>query len=534
LAGEFMALGDRLRNSINRVMEKRVPLLFFSLFYFVWAAATYKNFGFTWNEVDVYPRGMALFQYLFGRSTSDLTLQTSPTDQTVYDHIYPLVLYLLNRGMSVDYYHWLNLFFAFPVFWAVYEVLLDWCGKPFWAFMGPLFLFLMPRFSGDIPGNPKDVTFAVSYFLSLTALYFLTGRQDHHSGVKVLILGILFGLTQSLRIIGFSIYIVFILFEIYCFLLAEKSKEKNGWKWLSRFTVEFISIFLIAGFLMAVTWPFIGANFFKRLMAIMLIAKKYAWTDDVLFMGRYISSVKLPWFYLPVWFWISTPISEMFLWLSGMVWIARLWRVRLCFLVGSALAVNIGLFYLLRPVVYDGMRHFLFLAPLIVVVACVSFRMLYQKVSKPVFQRGLLFLIAFDLSGVAWHMARLHPYEYIYFNGWAGGLKGAAGRYETDYFAASMKETVQKLGETECRDSHRTYQIKACTEAALCRPLLMDNMVAVDNIENADYYISFDRWKWNKRAGTAPLLFTVDREGVPLFFAYKMRPVTGTITGEVN
>jgi hypothetical protein len=41
-------------------------------------------------------------------------------------------------------------------------------------------------------------------------------------------------------------------------------------------------------------------------------------------------------------------------------------------------------------------------------------------------------------------MVRLHPYQYVYFNRIvAGGLRGAAGKYETDYWGASLKEATE-------------------------------------------------------------------------------------------
>jgi len=41
-------------------------------------------------------------------------------------------------------------------------------------------------------------------------------------------------------------------------------------------------------------------------------------------------------------------------------------------------------------------------------------------------------------------MVQLHPYEYVYFNRlFAGGLKAAAERYETEYGGSSYKQGVE-------------------------------------------------------------------------------------------
>ena len=42
-------------------------------------------------------------------------------------------------------------------------------------------------------------------------------------------------------------------------------------------------------------------------------------------------------------------------------------------------------------------------------------------------------------------MARLHPYEYTYFNRLAGGVDEARGRYMLDYWGLSFKQAAQAL-----------------------------------------------------------------------------------------
>ena len=42
-------------------------------------------------------------------------------------------------------------------------------------------------------------------------------------------------------------------------------------------------------------------------------------------------------------------------------------------------------------------------------------------------------------------MVELHPYEYIYYNAFAGGVAGAAGRYDLDYWGLSLAEATRDL-----------------------------------------------------------------------------------------
>ncbi len=45
-------------------------------------------------------------------------------------------------------------------------------------------------------------------------------------------------------------------------------------------------------------------------------------------------------------------------------------------------------------------------------------------------------------------MARLHPYEYVFFNHIIGGVRGAQTRFMLDYWGLAFKEAGAKLRET--------------------------------------------------------------------------------------
>lgn len=40
---------------------------------------------------------------------------------------------------------------------------------------------------------------------------------------------------------------------------------------------------------------------------------------------------------------------------------------------------------------------------------------------------------------------RLHPYQSTYFNALVGGVAGADGRYETDYWLSRYKEGIERV-----------------------------------------------------------------------------------------
>ena len=44
-------------------------------------------------------------------------------------------------------------------------------------------------------------------------------------------------------------------------------------------------------------------------------------------------------------------------------------------------------------------------------------------------------------------IARLHPYEYVYYNELVGGLQGAEGRFELDYWATGFREAMETIND---------------------------------------------------------------------------------------
>jgi len=92
-----------------------------------------------------------------------------------------------------------------------------------------------------------------------------------------------------------------------------------------------------------------------------------------------------------------------------------------------------------KPSVYDGFRHFLFIMPPVFIMASFVFEWLWQKV-KPTLWTGLV--IAVLLPGVV-GIARLHPYEYAYYNQFVGGVGKAYRVFETEYWLTCYKEAIE-------------------------------------------------------------------------------------------
>jgi hypothetical protein len=83
---------------------------------------------------------------------------------------------------------------------------------------------------------------------------------------------------------------------------------------------------------------------------------------------------------------------------------------------------------------YSAWRQFLFIYPAIVILASIGFLQLFQVIKNKYLSWALIVLMAvFSINPLKFMI--LNPeYSYIYYNQLIGGLKGAYGRYETDYY----------------------------------------------------------------------------------------------------
>jgi hypothetical protein len=103
---------------------------------------------------------------------------------------------------------------------------------------------------------------------------------------------------------------------------------------------------------------------------------------------------------------------------------------------------------IVRPNLYDGLRHFLFLLPGIALLAGYGAARIVSGLKTTVLQPVAAVLLFVLLALPLLSIVRLHPYQYCYYNASVGGLRGAHGKYETDYWVTSYKEAAHWINKT--------------------------------------------------------------------------------------
>ena len=315
---------------------------------------------------------------------------------------------------------------------------------------------------------------------------------------NILLAGIALGLTTSIRILG---PLVGLLVAIY----AWQKMGKKSWPML----------FVYAGIALAVmlaTWPYLWPNPIARLIESWHVMSQYPWPGQVLFNGQYYRSFNLPPSYLPVL--LAIQITEP-IWPLFFLSLALLWKNKYL-LISTLLWFVLPLVALIasRSPLYDNFRQVIFVLPPVFFVCGLGVDWLFRRLRQPIV-RGLI-VAALVLPGIIVGI-QLHPYEYIYYNGFIGGVPGAQGRFETDYWATSYRAAMDYVNSIAPANGKIFVAGPSYIAAIYSRHDLRIYMDIDMNTQVFDYAIITTRYSVDKTDfPNAPVVYTIERDGVPL------------------
>ena len=334
---------------------------------------------------------------------------------------------------------------------------------------------------GGMYNHTKDVPFASA--MMGAAFFLLRALRDAPAPRwrNVLGFGILLGCALGLRASG-------LLMPCYAVaaILVQTRKDAGWQKYLltvSRSLARFVPAFALAYVIMIAAWPWAALDLFNPARAIFAFAHFHYPIRTVMAGQVYLMS-EVPRWYEPGYLAIKLPIAV----LAGAAaaiafgaWTAvrstaKPSDPKVLQEIGALLFITI--FPLACQVIgrgpsFTGMRHFLFVVPPIATLAGVGIDVCLRRLDR----RGRMqyasgfAAIAFAFVWDAVTLVRLHPYEYLYYNSFVGGLQGASRQYATDYWVNIMPAAVQDLerylnsldGETDRIQPHR-YTVAVCGE----------------------------------------------------------------------
>ena len=292
-----------------------------------------------------------------------------------------------------------------------------------------------PRLFGDVFYNDRDVLLISLLWVSLLCFEFFTRKPGL---LTALLCGFSFALTINTRYFG----LVLILLPLIWLLVADQ-KGKGWTALLLGFTVLFFYIIT----------PVFWGNFLSEFAAAFwLFSSGRQRTQETnclstqLFFGKPVSECDLPFWYLPLWMLISTPIIPQLLTAYGLTRSFRTKPDAMDRFMRAFLCLGVAAVMVIRPVQYNGWRHMYFFYVPFFWFAAYGLNALLSR-SRRSFQLILIYgavLLSTGLTGA--NMACLHPYEYIYLN---PAFSGKSTAFVRDYWRLSTTECLEWLVEKE-------------------------------------------------------------------------------------
>jgi hypothetical protein len=272
-----------------------------------------------------------------------------------------------------------------------------------------------------------------------------------------------------------------------------------------------------------VLWPQLWGAPFETLMGSLDRTVQFPQPHRTLFEGIILLSNDMPRTYLPHVLAIQLTLPALAVILPGAVLLVRsalrpnplaalAWVLGLWFLIPFLGVV------LLRAPIYNYFRHVLFILPPLFVAAAIALQRAVDLLRRPRWI-GPILAVLLLLPGLA-AIARLHPYEYGYFNELVGGVRAVGGRFIPDYWCTSLREAMRYVNE----HAPASAGIAVTGPEASARAFAREDLRIRDD---AEILTSPDFQPWAIVGCNlslvnpdffpdAPVLFIVEREGVPL------------------
>jgi hypothetical protein len=420
------------------------------------AALTFRDYGLGWDDYTHAQYGELLLQ-LYGSGFADRRA-LSFVNLYAYGGGFDMAAALLAKILPFDLFETRRLagglvgLAGMAATWRLARR----AGGPLAGLLALALIAVCPLYYGHMFMNPKDGPFAAAMAFCLFGLVRAIDEYPKPSAATGALAGVGIGLAIGTRVLGgFAVlYAVIAMLAILAIEIRHAGTRAAAAR-AGGFVLRLLPWLVLAYAVMALVWPWSVTNPLNPIKALVYFSRFFEQPWRELFAGNPILVPDMPRRYVAQLFWLKLPEIMLALGIAGGVgaFVAACSRrqpaPRRAVLLMLALAATlpIALTVALRPAMYNGIRHFVFVAPAIAVVGGLAGAWIIERLAQwrpaAAIGAGVLFVAGCALPVV--EMVRLHPYQYTYFNRIEGGVRGAAGRYMLDYWGLSLKQASEAL-----------------------------------------------------------------------------------------
>lgn len=408
--------------------------------------------GISCDEILHYNHSVDVYNY-FATGGADKSALTNHPELNLkyYGQSYDNFVTFVTKWLNIeDIYTFRNLMSSLAGWLTIFVTALFaiWLKDQFTGIVVLMLFAISPAFIGHSYNNLKDIPFSLGYIAGIFLMLKFIFKDGKTSVKNAVLLTLSIAFCISIRAGGLLLVCYFCFFVIIDFFMKYLGEGRINTRDVIHKLVWVSGICLVAVLLSIVLWPYALQDPFRNILESYKIMAHYPATFRQIFEGKTEWSDFMPWYYLPKSMGITIPVLV----LSGL-FIFFLF-LKKAFAGGKHLLYGFLVFTVIFPVIfvileksnlYSSWRQFLFLYPGIVIIASIGIVFLIDHIRNLYLKVIVGCILALMAVNPLRFMLKNHPYEYLYYNELAGGLKGAYGNYETDYYFTSQTEASQWL-----------------------------------------------------------------------------------------
>ena len=500
----------------------------------VLAALTFRDYGLGWDDYTHSQYGELLLAF-YASGFHD-TRALSFVNLYLYGGGFDMAAALLAKVMPFDLFETRRLagaavgILGLAVTWRIARRV----GGPLAGLVALSLLAACPLYYGHMFINPKDAPFAVAMAILLLGLIRTIEDYPRPAWTSVLILAFGVGLSVGSRIMGGFGVIVAIAAVALLFALETRAQDaRSAASRLGALAARLVPAAVAAYALMALVWPWGAIDPLNPIRAIGIFAHFFEKPWQELFEGVLLTPPEMPRRYVPELLALQLPAILSLLGLAGvtgaLIGAARGDRPQRCaILLAIALAaiLPIVIAIITRPAMYNGIRHFIFVVPPLAVAGGLAAAWLHRRATTRMMRAALAAALGIGLAVPIAQMARLHPYQYLYFNWIAGGPSGARDRFMLDYWGLALKQAAEALRNNlaargEMPPAARKWKVAVCGPHPGVQVALGGAFEPTWDPKSADFALMLGEFYCARL--DAPIVAQIERAGVAFARVHDIR-----------
>lgn len=406
------------------------------------------NSGISGDEDVHYTHAKYVYNYFDTDGKDTTCLNTPKTMLQYYGQSFDNVSYIINKWFGIENEYEARHVMNAIVGWAAIlfaGLLAAELSGFLTALITIILLFLSPSFLGHTYNNLKDIPFAFAYIYSFYQMIHFLKEMPKPSVKRMfyLMLGIAFSVSiraGGLLLIAYLFMFVGLYWLVTCGLKNVFKKENFG---LALKSVLYITLLSLVAFIIGIQlWPYALKAPIDNVKASLDMMTNFTTSLKQLFEGKIIWSDAVPWYYLPKYIFMTSPILILLglgLFATFFFYIRKHVDKLMLYILIFSFVFPIAYIIYKGSNLYGGWRHVLFAYPPIIVCVALGYSIIFEKFKNKIVKYATILVFAILAFLPIKHIAKNHPHEYIYYNEFTGGVEKMNGYYEMDYYFHSTR-----------------------------------------------------------------------------------------------